>query len=90
MSESRLCPRDVSKCDGHQYATTNRRAKHPPLVSNSPSPTHDPTIIIIGSRNSRAKCELREIKQGNKREHAIKPQTTQAKPVRHDVICKKD
>ncbi len=89
MSKRRQLPRVGSKCQDHQYTTTNRRAKHPPLVSNSPNPTYDPTKIPIGSRNVRTKCELSEIKGGDKREHTINSQTVQAKLVVARVCTRK-
>jgi hypothetical protein len=55
--------------------------KHPLLLSKLPKPANNPTRISNGKTSVRTKWEQKEIEGDVKREQAIKPQTSSAKPI---------
>ncbi len=73
----------------HQYTTTNRRVKHLLLLSKLPKPAYNPTRIPNGGKSVRTKWEQKEIEGDAKREQAIKPQTSHAKPIFTRICARK-
>jgi hypothetical protein len=82
-------PRVGKKWTKHQYTTANRRVKHPLLLSNLPKPAYNPTRIPNGRTSISTKWELKETEGDVKREQAIKPQTSHAKPIFTRMCAKK-
>jgi hypothetical protein len=89
MRERTWRQRVSNRWTDHQYTTTNRRVKHPLLLSKFPKPAYNPTRIPNGRTSIRTKWEQKEIEGDVKKEQAIKPQTSHAKPIFTRICAKK-
>jgi hypothetical protein len=69
MRERTRQQREGNRWTDHQYTTTNRRAKHPLLLSKLPKPAYNPTRIPNGRTSVRTKWEQKEIKGDVKRDY---------------------
>ncbi len=78
-----------NKWTNHQYTATNRRVKHPLLLSKLPKSAYNPTRIPNLRTSVRTKWEQKKIEGDVKREQAIRPKTSHVKPIFTRICARK-